>query len=215
VIEDSDDTPPAPAPIAQPAPAVAGKHELLPRVRELSRSYAQQIASLGRLQMQRVGATGATGVALIILAAALLWSTVLPQRARLRELQEQLQTSVRTPTQRPSRTSGSVEEFVAALPGRAQVPAIVATVVEKAEKAGLVLESGRYELQPGQSGRIERYRLTFPVKGAYPQVRDFIDGALVAIPAMAMDSLRLEREGIAQVGVAAEVSFIIYVRTEQ
>jgi hypothetical protein len=215
VIEETDDTPSAPAPLAPSALAFARKHELVPRMRALSRSYAQQVAAVCRLQVQRIGPTGATGVALIILAAALLWSTVLPQRHRLRELQEQLQTSVRTPTQRPSRTSGSVEEFVAALPGRAQVPAIVATVVEKAEKAGLALDSGRYELQPGQSGRIERYRLTFPVQGAYPQVRDFIDGALVAVPAMAMDSLRLEREGIAQGGVAAEVSFIIYVRTGQ
>lgn len=195
--------------------AATRERALLPRARELSRSYAQQIASMGRFQVQRIGPTGVIGVALVCMAAAFVWSSLLPQRHRMRELQEQLQTSVRTPSKRPATATGSVEEFMAALPGRGELPAIVAGVVREAEKAGLALESGQYELQPGQSGRIERYQLTFPVKGAYPQVRAFIDGALVAVPAMAMDSLRLEREGIAHGGVSADVSFVIYARSER
>jgi hypothetical protein len=169
-----------------------------------------------RYALTRAGRTGTVGLALLMVAAGLLLSTLLPLRRHVDELQQQVQqASVDSPV--PSAIPAPGEDlkvFMRALPRRGELPTVVATVVQQAQDAHLDLVTGRYELAAGQTRRIGQYRLTFPVKGTYPELRSFIERALLAAPALALESLRMQREDIAQEAVTAEVAFVIYVRGE-
>ena len=72
--------------------------------------------------------------------------------------------------------------------------------------------SGRYEFTPAKSGQIARYRLAFPVRGSYPQLRRFIDGTLGAVPAVGLEGLRLERASVDEEVLDADLRFEVIVR---
>ena len=78
----------------------------------------------------------------------------------------------------------------------------------------VVLEQGRYELTPLHSGHLARYRMSFPIKGSYPDIRRFIDATLSTIPAAALEGLRIERKNVGDAGVSADLRFSIFVRNE-
>ena len=67
---------------------------------------------------------------------------------------------------------------------------------------------------PAKSGQIARYRVTLPVSGTYRQVRRFVEGTLATLPVVALEGLRLEREGIASERLSANLQFAVMVRSE-
>jgi hypothetical protein len=50
------------------------------------------------------------------------------------------------------------------------------------------------------------------VKADYASIRDFINRALSAIPALGLDKLHIERKNIGDTAVSAEVGFVIYLK---
>jgi len=67
---------------------------------------------------------------------------------------------------------------------------------------------------PARDGVAARYRMTFPVHASYPQIRSFLDRTLIALPAVAVEGLRLERKSVGDGTVEAEVKLAAYVRGE-
>ena len=59
-----------------------------------------------------------------------------------------------------------------------------------------------------------RYELEFPVKAPYPNVRDFINRTLSAVPAAGLDKLRIERKVVGDPVVSADIRFVVFVRAE-
>jgi hypothetical protein len=56
--------------------------------------------------------------------------------------------------------------------------------------------------------------MTFPVKGQYPAIRQFIDATLLAVPSAAVEGLRIERKNAGDDNVEAELGFSVFVRNE-
>ncbi|MGB8694692.1 MAG: hypothetical protein WCD08_14395, partial [Steroidobacteraceae bacterium] len=72
-----------------------------------------------------------------------------------------------------------------------------------------------YEYVPARDGVAARYRMTFPVHTTYPKLRDFMDRTLVALPAVAVDGVRIERKKVGDEEVDAELKFSAFVRSER
>jgi len=106
----------------------------------------------------------------------------------------------------------SPREFAAALPTRAQIPALMGVVLVQATESGIVLEQGKYTFSPATSNRLARYSFEFPVKADYSNVRNFINKSLAAIPALGLDKLHVERKNVGDTLVNADVGFVIYMR---
>jgi Tfp pilus assembly protein PilO len=106
----------------------------------------------------------------------------------------------------------SPQQFAAALPTRAQIPALLGEVLVQATDSGIVLEQGRYTFNPATSSRLARYTLEFPVKADYGNIRNFINKSLAAIPALGLDKLHVERKNVGDTLVSADVGFVIYLR---
>lgn len=173
------------------------------------------IARVSRLP--RIGRLSGIGLVLLAASAALWFSTLSLLRQDVVELRadvSRLEAAARSGSGVRTSPAGQASAFIKKFPTRTQLPAVLAAVASQATAAGLQLERGDYQFTPAKSGRIARYRLTLPVRGTYPQVRRFVDSTLVALPAVALESLKLEREGIGDEQLEADLQFAVMVRSE-
>ena len=166
------------------------------------------------LRVQRLGAVSTAGLVLLFTALILFFSVLLPLHRQVAALEAELRRSTAKPEVHATATEAthSATAFVARLPARTDLPLVLATVLQQARAAGLSLDQGSYEMAGGKSRRVGRYSVTLPVQGSYPQLRQFIDATLLAVPAASVDSLRLQREKIGSAKVAAEIRFTVFVR---
>jgi hypothetical protein len=199
----------APSPPAQP-PAVRapGGTDALAVVRDAAGQLVPQL----QYQITRLGVAGQAGLAAFAAAAALAVVVLVPAHNGLLSLQTQLLRA-----QHPAAAAGvaaAVPKLVASLPTRAQMPAVIGQMLAQAQAAGVALDKGRYAYEPPKSGTIGRYEVEFPVSAGYPAIRSFVNGTLTAVPAAALDKLRLERKAVGEQNVNADIGFIVFVRGE-
>ena len=195
--------PSAPVPVAG-----AGASSALAQIQSRSRLLLAEAA----YRLRRMGATTLAGGAAMATAATLFIASNLPQGAAVASLQGEL-------ARLPSTAGGAITVTSAgamldSLPPRAEAPDVVAKVYEEARAAGVELPRGQYEYVPARDGVAARYRMTFPVHATYPQIRSFLDRTLIAMPAVAVEGLRIERKSVGDGGVDAEVKLAAYVRSE-
>jgi hypothetical protein len=189
------------APAAGPATSTA-----LDRIRETSQGLVAQAA----YQLRRLGTGSLAGIVAVVAAATIFLAYNLPHGAAVSELQAQLAHAPIVAVTMATANSATL----ASLPPRGEAPDVVAKVYEEAKAAGVELPKGQYEYIPPRDGVAARYRLTFPVHATYPQIRSFIDRTLIALPAVAVEGLRIERKAVGDGSVDAEVKLAAYVRGE-
>jgi len=164
-------------------------------------------------QMNRIGRAGAAGATILLFAVIFVFSAVLPQRQQLLDLDQQirqahhLSNTADTPPVRLNR-------FMNTLPKRSELPNVLGKVFALAGAAGVTLDHGRYELAPTRAGHLAQYRMTFPIKGRYPDIRKFIDSVLTTVPSAALEGLRIERKAVGEDTVAADLRFSVFVRND-
>jgi hypothetical protein len=213
-----------PARLAERQASRASELPVTPSLGSRSRSLARRIA-VGVVpylshQAQYVGRVGVIGVALLVFSIVCFLSANSPLRQQIAAVQADLaQTQQdqqkRSGSGRDRTPAAQLQAFVSGLPARTQLPAITEQIVAQASAAGLVLEQGSYDFTVTHSGRIVRARLSFPLQGTYPSIRQFVNGTLAAIPDAAVDGLRLEHKTIGLVQVSANVRFAVFLRNDQ
>jgi hypothetical protein len=162
----------------------------------------------------RIGRAGIIGLALCIFSLITFLSGNLPLRQQVSDQSADL--ALARDSQAPGREHVSdkspqaqANRFVASLPGRNDVPAIMGSVITIAAASGIELEHGSYEYLATDDAAIARYRMTLPVSGSYPQVRKFVENLLATVPAIALDSIRIERDNISDQTIAADLRFSV------
>ena len=155
--------------------------------------------------VQRTGRLGLTGMALIATSVIFLVSTHLPLTREVNDLREHLDTAqVRTDVT-PVSVGDRGAALLHSLPPRTQMPALLGVLLKQADAAHLNIDTGKYETSALKSGGVITYEISFPVAGPYPQVRQFIDGTLAALPAVALSELTLTRKSIGDEMVEAQI----------
>lgn len=206
----------------QAAP-VAARGSLLMRARHLAASGPGQLLARAERGLMRAvsrlrstGTPGLAGLGLLVLALLCIWTVIMPQRDGLTALRDELalaqarsSSAGASPPATPARQSS---EFVRQLPTRLELPGILGIVLKQAEAASLSLETGSYEWKPGKDGGPGQYRIVLPVRGSYPNIRQFVEATLVAVPAVALESLRFARDEISESAIDADISFVVFVR---
>lgn len=208
----------ADAATAVPAPAAARPAGAMPMpAAPDAMAKARQALSMGiaeaSWQVRRLGAMTVAGIGAAVLALVLFLGNNLPQGKLVAGLKAQL-------AHLAPATTGSVVAapgggmVLAALPPRDSAPAIVGKILEEARASGIDLPKGQYEYVAAREGVAARYRMTFPVRAEYPAIREFMDRTLVALPAVAVEGLRIERKNVGDNTVEAELRLSAYVREE-
>jgi hypothetical protein len=192
-----------------PAPAA--------HVTSFVRRASSQLVPYITHQVHYVGRAGIVGITLIVFSAVCFVSANAPMREQLTDLQSEYSSAQQLHAKTgDERSAPSPKERRAALEGklqpRAELPAVTETIVAQAAKAGLALERGSYTVDVVRSAQLVRARLTFPVHGSYPKVREFIDGTLAAVAGATVDGLRLERKEIGAPEIDADIRFVVYLK---
>ena len=222
---DAQDTPGtavdlAPAARSAPSQVLPVVSPALPLAQQASASALDRIQLHGNralaetlYQARRLGMAALAGIASVVIAATLFIANNLPQGAAVAVLKSQLVHLA--PVAKGVAVGPLSGSMLAALPPRGEAPNIVAKILEEARASGVELPRGQYEYVPARDGVAARYRMTFPVHATYPQLREFMDRTLVALPAVAVEGLRIERKAVGDEGVDAELKLSAYVRSEE
>ena len=175
--------------------------------------YGNRALAQTLYQARRLGMATLAGIATVVMAATLFIANNLPQGAAVAALKSQLAHLV--PVAKGAAVAPVLGSMLGALPPRAEAPEIVAKILEEARASGVELPRGQYEYVPARDGVAARYRMTFPVHASYPQLREFMDRTLVALPAVAVEGLRIERKSVGDDDVDAELKLSAYVRSDE
>ncbi len=198
----------APAPV--PATANSLQHRVLGVATGTHRRLMRVVPQV-QYQVLRVGAAGLGGIGALFAAGVVALSLWLPAQRSAAVLTSEL-AAPGSPRDAGGSPGGAGARLYAALPTRMQIPAVLGQVLAQAKKSGIALDQGHYGYEPPKSGGLGRYSFEFPVKASYPNVRDFINGTLSAIPAAGLDKLTIKRKSIGEATIDADIGFIVYVR---
>ena len=168
-----------------------------------------------RESVEGLGPAGVIGVALLVFAATLYGTAVVPRAQERAALQaeaerqrERLQMSG-SPTGRGT-LGEQLATFYAFFPPAQSSPDWLGKIHAAAKAKGLVLQSGEYKLERSADSRLARYQIVLPVTGSYAQLRGFVGQVLADVPAAALEEITLRRESVSSPRLEARIRLTLY-----
>jgi type II secretion system (T2SS) protein M len=164
--------------------------------------------------LRRLGAAGILGLGVLLACAGLWFSALQPLQREIaaqRTALERLRAPV--PYQPPGASGREAElrRFYKLFPSSAELPNELERLHGLARGAGLQLAQGEYRLERRAIG-LWAYRITLPVRGNYPQLRQFLGALLKDMPIASVDTLRFERKKAAEAQLEAQLRITLHVR---
>jgi len=171
---------------------------------------------LNRL-LRALGAPGVLALG-VLLACAGFWASALKplqdelaaQRVALERLQNRTLYQPAAAS-REDRREAELARFYGLFPPTERLAEEVARIHRLARGAGLDLDQGEYRLERRSVG-LWAYRINLPVRGTYPQLREFMGTLLRDVPVASLESLRFERKRAADAQLDAQLRLTVHVR---
>jgi Tfp pilus assembly protein PilO len=164
--------------------------------------------------LRRLGAAGVLGIGLALACAGFYVAALAPLEQEAAAQRLALERLKARAPHRPVSSSGREEDlrrFQGLFPSASELTSEVENLHRLARRAGLDLAQGEYRLERRPAG-LWAYRVTLPVRGSYPQFRDFIGAVLKDMPIASIDALRFERKRAAETQLEAQVRVTLYAR---
>ena len=166
--------------------------------------------------VELLGTAGVLGIGVLLFCALFYFSGVRPLE---REAEAQKIAAERLKSRAPlqlatSRDRGEeLRRFYALFPGVDQLPKELDRMYAIARAANLQVQQGEYRLEARGNGLVA-YRVTFPIRGTYGQIREFIGTTLKEISIASLDALRFERKKAGDTQLEAQLRFTIHFRPD-
>lgn len=181
-------------------------------------SLSAQLRWQFRHWLPLLGWPGIVGISLLAICLTLYLSTIRPLQTRLAEAQRRAASGDEQFLNAAHRGEGAPSEqlvkFYKFFPPEKNSPEWLEKLVAVAEKNGLNLNEGGYQVARDKSGRLMRFRITLPVHGKYQQIRKFLASLSTEIPIMALENVQFERNKIIESAVKAKVKLVLYLVQE-
>lgn len=175
-------------------------------------------AWLARHRLQQLGWPGVLALGLFTFCLAFYLSALLPAREKLQALEQDaamLQERMQ-PSTKPIRAADAggpetqLAAFYTAFPSNASTPDLLQKIYRAAATSQISLDQGAYRLVADRDGRLQRYQITLPLKGSYPQIKAFLARIMKELPTLALDSISFQRQNIADPVLDAQVRLTLY-----
>lgn len=163
-----------------------------------------------------VGWPGAIGLGVLALALAGYLAVLLPTQDRLANLRTQISSlSAKIAKNKATQSTMSAPEdnlldFYRRFPVHVAAPDVLEKLYAAAADAGIALEQGEYRPETAKGDKLDRYQITLPVTGSYPQIRKFIARLLVDLPAISLDGVSFQRQKIGDAQVESQIKLTLY-----
>ncbi|OGA53576.1 MAG: hypothetical protein A3F74_27220 [Betaproteobacteria bacterium RIFCSPLOWO2_12_FULL_62_58] len=166
--------------------------------------------------LETLGAAGVLALGVLLFCVPVYLTAVKPAE---RELEAQRGAADRLKNRSPYQTvsitgNGAPAElfrFQSLFPPVEQLSDELEKLYSLGRKAKLDLQQGEYRLENRGPG-LAAYRVTLPIRGAYPQIREFVGAILQEMPIASVDALRFERKRVAEAQLEAQVRLTIHFR---
>ena len=169
-----------------------------------------------RATLDTLGPAGVISLGVLLFCAFVHFSQVRPLE---RELAAQRSAAERLKSRSPvdiahgADKAGETARFYALFPAVAKLPEELERVYALARASGLDIQQGEYRLESRGTGLLQ-YRVAFPIKGTYAQIRQFVGTTLKDLPIASIDALRFERKRVGDTQLEGQVRLTIYFRRE-
>ena len=187
--------------------------------------------SINRLWLQllfrRYGVLPWVALALLLGAAVLQWAVLPRLTGKLgleRAASVRLEQSLAARPSQPAAGQSSADElsllakrhaaFKDLLAAGVDTTRLIETLFATAARENIVLAQAEYKWAQDADGGYRTLEMLLPVKGSYPQVRRFIDNALAAMPAAALEEAAFRRDGVAAAGLEARLRFVFFLKEQ-
>ena len=164
--------------------------------------------------LRRLGAAGVLGIGVLLGCAAFYVSALAPLEAEVAAQNAALERLRTRTLYQPASTGGPAEDlrrFYTLFPAAERLTDEVARLHRLGRAAGLELAQGEYRLERRAAG-LWAYRVNLPVRGSYPQLREFLGGLLKDMPIASIEGLRFERKRAADTQLEAQVRVTIHLQ---
>jgi hypothetical protein len=169
-----------------------------------------------RRMLEGLGPAGVVALGVLLFCAYFHFSAVQPAE---RELEAQRTAAERLKSRSPIQLANvpdqadEVRRFYDLFPPVSRLPDELQHVYTLARDAGLQIQQGEYRLESRGVGLLP-YRVTFPIKGTYGEIRQFVGTTLKDMPIASVDALRFERKRVGDVQLEGQVRLTIHFRRE-
>jgi hypothetical protein len=166
--------------------------------------------------IEMLGTAGVLGIGVLLFCALFYFSGVRPLE---REVEAQAVAAERLRTRAPVQLASArdrgeeLRRFYTLFPTVDQLPKELDRIYAIARATDLQVQQGEYRLEARGNGLVG-YRVTFPIRGTYAQIRDFIGTTLKDISIASLDQLRFERKKAGDTQLEAQVRFTIHFRPD-
>lgn len=156
----------------------------------------------------QLGLLGLAALGVLLACAAFVIAVVQPLERRATELDSELagKAKVLKGVGQPLRLGA----FYGFFDRRERLEDWLAKLYATATVAGLDFRNADYRLVESRQ-RLQRYQITLPMSGTYPQIRAFLEGALAEIPVMSIDQVTFRRKQVGDTRVEAEAVMSVHI----
>ena len=171
------------------------------------------LAARLRRAAERLGAPGLVGAAILATCLGYYGGSLQPLAQKIEALRALQATGAAPRARAPQQDlAETLRQFSAAFPAEGEVAGLLKQLYGLGERAGLRLTQGEYRYVAADALGMVQYRVTLPVRGRYPEIRQFIGAALAEVPWAAVTQVHLTRERVGDGRIDARVELTLHLR---
>jgi hypothetical protein len=162
--------------------------------------------------LDALGLAGVLGVGVLLFCVPFYFSALVPAQAEVKRRDAAAAARLPAqPLQRGDDWSADLERFYSRFPRVERLPSELDALYAHAKVSKVQLLQGEYRME-SRGASLAAYRVTLPVRGSYPQLRQFVGRVLKDMPTTSLDAVRFERRKAADAQLEAQVRLTIYLR---
>jgi hypothetical protein len=165
--------------------------------------------------LEMLGTAGVLALGVLLFCLPFYLTAVAPTE---REIEAQRAAVVRLESRSPDQPvagkagpAADLWRFHSLFPPVERLPDELESLYGLARGANLELQQGEYRMEARGAG-LASYRVTLPIRGAYPQIREFVGAILAQAPTVSVDALRFERKKVGDPQIEAQVRVTMHFR---
>lgn len=173
-----------------------------------------------RRDAMRLGWPGAIGMGVLALCLGLYFSLVQPARERadtarrsVGSMQQRLAAGAASGQDKLRPLDEQLAAFYASFPPEQDVADSVGKIAVLAREHGLALQQAEYKAERDRAGKLTRLRMSLPLKGSYPTIRQFLSSLRAGLPVVSLEQVHFERQKVGDALVDAKIGLVIYLGT--
>ncbi|MGC2167014.1 MAG: type 4a pilus biogenesis protein PilO [Gallionella sp.] len=164
-----------------------------------------------------LGKPGIVAIGLLVICGSWYLTSIRPLQQRFDDAQRaaklQQQQNL-NPVARITGTKGTpadqLEEFYRFFPVEHKSPELLEKLSSIAQQNGLQLNDGEYKVTRDKAGMLMRLGISLPVRGTYPQIRNFLSSLKTDIPSLVLEKVQFERKNIVDSSVQTKIALALY-----